>query len=48
MSDLTLTTARADRDALAARTEVLDKVGVLRTLMVAGSATANQRKGRAA
>ncbi|WP_330253035.1 hypothetical protein OG874_00020 [Nocardia sp. NBC_00565] len=32
MSDLTLATARAERDALAARTDVLDKVGVLRSL----------------
>lgn len=31
-ADLTLATARAERDALAARTDVLDKVGVLRTL----------------
>lgn len=31
-TDLTLTSARADRDALADRTDVLDKVGVLRTL----------------
>src|SRR5690606_38535134 len=31
-TDLTLTEARADRDALASRTDVLDKVGVLRTL----------------
>lgn len=32
MTDLTLTSARADRDALADRTDVLDRVGVLRTL----------------
>ena len=32
MNDLTLATARAERDALADRTDVLDKVGVLRTL----------------
>lgn len=32
MTDLTLTEARAERDALATRTDVLDKVGVLRTL----------------
>lgn len=31
-SDLTLASARADRDALADRTDVLDKVGVLRML----------------
>ncbi|MEU9516825.1 hypothetical protein [Micromonospora sp. NPDC048169] len=31
-TDLTLTTARTERDALADRTDVLDKVGVLRTL----------------
>lgn len=31
-TDLTLTEARAERDALATRTDVLDKVGVLRTL----------------
>lgn len=31
-ADLTLAAARADRDALADRTDVLDKVGVLRTL----------------
>lgn len=32
MSDLTLPTARAERDDLAERVDVLDKVGVLRTL----------------
>ncbi|MBF6411006.1 GIY-YIG nuclease family protein [Nocardia farcinica] len=32
MTDLTLAGARAERDALANRTDVLDKVGVLRTL----------------
>lgn len=32
MTDLTLAAARAERDALASRTDVLDKVGVLRTL----------------
>ncbi|TDH57520.1 hypothetical protein E2F47_01750 [Mycobacterium eburneum] len=32
MSDLTLPDARAERDALAGRVDVLDKVGVLRTL----------------
>lgn len=32
MTDLTLSSARGDRDALANRTDVLDKVGVLRTL----------------
>jgi len=32
MTDLTLAAARSERDALAARTDVLDKVGVLRTL----------------
>lgn len=31
-ADLTLASARADRDALADRTDVLDKVGVLRML----------------
>lgn len=31
-TDLTLASAREDRDALAGRTDVLDKVGVLRTL----------------
>jgi hypothetical protein len=31
-ADLTLPTARAERDALADRTDVLDKIGVLRTL----------------
>lgn len=31
-TDLTLVTARADRDELVARTDVLDKVGALRTL----------------
>jgi hypothetical protein len=32
MTDLTLAAARAERDSLATRTDVLDKVGVLRTL----------------
>ena len=32
MQDLTLPTARTERDQLAARTDVLDKVGVLRTI----------------
>src|SRR5690606_18516916 len=32
MQDLTLPAARAERDGLADRTDVLDKVGVLRTL----------------
>src|SRR5690606_28864914 len=32
LPDLTLATARAKRDALAGRVDVLDKVGVLRTL----------------